>query len=46
MPSTYKYTNCQFFFRVDIPWGKLEEHVETHEREIRAIPGNGSSIHN
>ena len=34
------------FFRVDIPWGKLEEHVETHEREIRAIPDNGYCLIN
>ena len=45
MPSTYKYTSCQFF-RVDIPWAKLEEHVEIHEREIRAIPGNGYCLIN
>ena len=28
------------FFSVDIPWGKLAEHVETYQREIIAIPGN------
>ena len=31
---------------IGIPWGKLEEHVEAHEREIRAIPGNGYCLIN
>ena len=34
------------FFSVDIPWGKLAEHVETYQREIIAIPGNGYCLIN
>ena len=34
------------FFSVDIPWGKLAEHVETYQREIIALPGNGYCLIN
>ena len=34
------------FFSVDIPWGKFSEHVETYQREIIAIPGNGYCLIN
>ena len=34
------------FFSIDIPWGKLEEHVKTYQREIVAIPGNGYCLIN
>ena len=43
MPSTYKLS---IFSSIDIPWGKLEEHVETYQREIVAIPGNGYCLIN
>ena len=34
------------FFSVDIPWGKLAEHVDIYQREIIAIPGNGYCLIN
>ena len=34
------------FLSVDIPWGKLAEHVETYQGEIIAIPGNGYCLIN